>query len=202
MRQERAWTRHPLVHDQFFHIRVIVGIVTGLSVTRLLTGLARFVQHPSRDHIYLVHLGWALFLLLAIVHFWWFEFGLMHIEQWTFEIYFFVICYAALYFFTCSILFPDRMDEYSGFADYFHSRRKWFYGLLGGLFVVDLIDTAVKGTAHFQALGLEYPIRQAVLVAMAIAAMFIADRRYHAVFVSLGLIAEIYWILSQFEVLD
>jgi hypothetical protein len=37
-------------HDQFFHIRVIVGIVTGLSVTRLLTGLARFVQHrPVHD---------------------------------------------------------------------------------------------------------------------------------------------------------
>jgi DMSO/TMAO reductase YedYZ heme-binding membrane subunit len=84
-----------LAHDQFIHIRIIIGIVTGLTVTRLLTGRARFVQHPSRDRIYLVHLGWALFLLLAIVHFWWFEFGLARIEVWTFEVYFFVICYAA-----------------------------------------------------------------------------------------------------------
>ena len=57
-----------LAHDQFVHIRIIIGIVTGLSVTRLLTGLARFVQHPVRDRIYLVHLAWAFFLLLAVVH--------------------------------------------------------------------------------------------------------------------------------------
>jgi hypothetical protein len=24
-------------------------------------------------------------------------------------------------------LFPDRMDEYAGFAAYFHSWQKWFY---------------------------------------------------------------------------
>lgn len=190
-----------LAHDQFIHVRIIIGIVTGLSVTRLLTGLARFVQHPSRDRIYLVHLGWALFLLLAIVHFWWFEFGLQRIEIWTFEIYLFIICYAALFFFVCALLFPDRMDEYSGFAEYFHSRQKWFYGLLGALFLADLLDTAIKGAEHFSAFGIGYPIRQGVLFVLAIAAMFIADRRYHGAFVVVGLVAEVYWILSQFQVL-
>lgn len=189
-------------HDLFTHVRVIVGIVTGLSVTRLLTGLARFVQHPGRERIYFVHFGWALFLILAVVHFWWFEFGLSHLYGWTFEVYFFVICYAALFFFTCAILFPDRMDDYAGFADYFHSRQKWFYGLLAGLFVVDLVDSAVKGAEHFHALGRDYPIRQGVLCALALAAMFIEDRRYHAAFVSLGLIAQVVWILGQFEVLS
>ena len=38
-------------HDWFIHARIIIGIVAGLSVTRLLTGLARFVQHPVRDRI-------------------------------------------------------------------------------------------------------------------------------------------------------
>jgi hypothetical protein len=163
--------------------------------------LARFVQHPSRDHIYLAHLGWALFLLLAIVHFWWFEFGLQRIGQWTFEVYFFVICYAALFFFVCAILFPERMDEYAGFAEYFHSRQKWFYALLGGLFLADLLDTAVKGLEHFASFGIFYPIRQGALFALAVAAMFVADRRYHAGFVVLGLLSEVYWILSQFQVL-
>jgi len=190
-----------LAHDQFIHIRIIIGIVTGLSVTRLLTGLARFVQHPVRDRIYLVHLGWALFLLLAIVHFWWFEFGLQRIEIWTFEIYLFVICYAALFFFLCALLFPDRMDEYSGFAEYFHSRQKWFYGLLGALFLADLLDTAIKGAEHFSSFGTFYPIRQAALFALAIAAMFIPDRRYHGAFVVVAIGAELYWILSQFKVL-
>ncbi len=187
--------------DLFFHVRVIIGIVIGLSVTRLLTGLARFVQHPDREHIYWVHLGWVAFLLLAVIHFWWFEFGLLRIEVWRFEIYFFVICYAILFFFTCSILFPDRMDEYSGFADYFHSRQKWFYALLASLFVVDVVDTALKGSEHFRSLGVEYPIRQGVLFGLAMIAMFIKDRRYHAAFAVVCIVAEVVWILRQFDVL-
>ncbi|MEZ5833710.1 MAG: hypothetical protein R3D05_21270 [Dongiaceae bacterium] len=191
-----------LAHDQFIHVRIIIGIVTGLSVTRLLTGLARFVQHPIRDRIYLVHLGWALFLLLAIIHFWWFEFGLQRVEVWTFEVYAFVIGYAALFFFVCALLFPDRMDEYSGFAEYFHSRQRWFYALLAAIYLADLLDTAIKGPAHFSSFGLGYPIRQGTLCALSVGAMFIADRRYHGAFVLVALAAEIYWIVSQFQVLS
>ncbi len=191
----------PSPQELFFHVRVIVGIVTGLSVTRLLTGLARFVQHPLRDQVYSVHLGWALYLILAVIHFWWFEFGLSRIQVWTFEVYFFVIFYAALIFFTCAIVFPDRMDEYSGFRQYFHSRQHWFYGLLAGLFAIDLVDTAVKGAEHFHSFGIYYPVRQAVLCGLAVAAMFVKNERFHQILVALALVAEVVWILGQFEVL-
>lgn len=189
----------PSPHDFFFHIRVFVGIVTGLAVARLLTGLARFVQHPGRLTAYSIHLGWVLFLLLAVVHFWWFEFGLTHVEHWTFNLYFFVICYAALFFFISAVLFPERMEEYAGFAEYFHSRQTWFYGLLGALFAIDVIDTALKGSEHFQSLGPEYPIRQAALFALAVIAMFVKDKRYHAIFVVAALIAQVLWIVRRFE---
>lgn len=187
--------------DQFTHIRTILGVVMGLSLARLLAGLARFVQHPKGEHIYLVHLGWVVFLFSAVIHFWWSEFALAHVERWTFEYYLFLICYAALFFFICTILFPDRMEEYEGFADYFHSRQKWFYGLLAGLFVVDVVDTLWKGMAHFQALGLEYPFRQCIMVALCISAMFIKRRRFHQVFVGVAVIAQFYWILHYFQFL-
>jgi len=189
-------------HEQFFHVRVIVGIVTGLSVARLLTGLAGFVQHPERHQIYIVHLGWALFLLLAVVHFWWFEFGLSRITGWTFPVYFFVIFYAALFYFVCVLLFPDRIDEYSGFAHYFHSRQKWFYGLLACLFIVDIADTALKGMDRLWALGTEYLVRQAAMATLAVAAMFVRDWRFHAAFACGGLIYQVSWILRQFAFLQ
>ncbi len=185
-------------HDQFFHIRMIVGIVVGLSVARLLTGLAQFVQHPLRERIYPVHLGWVIFLLLGITHFWWFEFGLSRLERWSFEIYFFVLFYAALFFFICTILFPDRKDEYSGFEQYFHSRQKWFYGLLALLFLVDIVDTLIKGAEHFNAVGVDYPYRQVVLAALSMGAIFVADRRYHIAFVIVALGAQLWWIALDF----
>lgn len=187
--------------DSFAHVRIVIGMVTGLSVARLLNGLSSAVQHPRREDLYGVHLGWVFFLLLAIMHFWWFEFALAHVERWTFELYFFVICYAALFFFICAIMFPDKMGEYSGFKEYFYSRQKWFYGLLASLFIIDVIDTALKGEDHFRSLGLQYPIRQGVLFVMALIATQTTNRRYHMAFVVIALLAQIWWIVSEFNVL-
>ena len=51
--------------EGYVHVRTIIGIVLGLSVTRLFTGLARFVQHPGRVAIYPVHLAWVFFILIV-----------------------------------------------------------------------------------------------------------------------------------------
>lgn len=191
-------TPHP---DQLIHIRTILGVVMGLSLARLLSGLARFVQHPGRERIYLVHLGWVIFLFSAVVHFWWFQFGLHHVSQWTFEFYLFLICYAALFFFVCTLLFPDRMDEYFSFDDYFHSRQKWFYGLLAGLSAVDVVDTLWKGMAHFHELGPVYPIRQSLMLVFCLIAMFIQNRRFHQIFVAVVLVAQFIWIVRYYQFL-
>jgi len=47
---------------------------------RLLTGTAQFVQHPQRRRVYWVHLGWVLFMLVSLSHFWWWEFWLYAIR--------------------------------------------------------------------------------------------------------------------------
>ena len=73
---------------------VFTGEVTALGVTRLLSGLARLVQHPGQHRMDAVHLGWVGSTLLALVHFWWWQFGLYLIEAWTFGTYLFVIGYA------------------------------------------------------------------------------------------------------------
>ncbi|GGE52411.1 hypothetical protein GCM10007276_31760 [Agaricicola taiwanensis] len=194
---------NPLPHsDVFVHVRIIIGMVLGLSLARLVTGLTRFLQHPKRERIYLIHLGWVLFLLLAIVHFWWFEFGLSGLRHWTFEIYLFLILYAMIFVMLAALLFPDRMDEYKGFEDYFQSRRRWFYGLLGLMFIFDVIDTRIKGIAHFEALGIEYPIRQAAFALCAVIAIFMPGKTFQAIFVSVGIIYQITWILRLFDVLS
>lgn len=36
--------------DQFIHLRILIGIVLGLSITSLLTGLAGLIQH--QDHTF------------------------------------------------------------------------------------------------------------------------------------------------------
>jgi hypothetical protein len=186
--------------EAFFHIRILVGIVTGLSMSRLLTGLARPVQDPNIKQIGWVHTAWAVYLLLTIVHFWWFELGLSKIDKWSFGLYLFVIAYAVLLFLICTILFPDRADQGADPEAYFYSRRAWFYGLLAAMFLVDVGDSALKGEAHLRALGAAYLGRQALLVTLSIIAIFVRDRRYHMAFVSAGIVFQIWWALRQFDV--
>ena len=85
---------------------------------------------------------------------------------WKFEAYLFVIFFASLHFLACSMLFPDSMEGYSGYEDYFMSRRAWFFGILVSIFICDFLDTAMKGMAHFRTLGAEYPFRNLFLIAL------------------------------------
>ena len=186
----------------FVHVRVIMAIVLGLSITRLLTGVARFVQHPGKYRLYAVHLGWVVWMLLMLIHFWWWEFWLTALPVWTFGTYVFLISYAILLFLLCALLFPDDIAEYSGYKDFFLSRRRWFFGILAVVFVFDLVDTLLKGREHFATFGPEYLIRVPLYVVLCVIAMITTNGRYHAAFVIGSLIYEVSWIMRLFNTLN
>jgi hypothetical protein len=188
--------------DIYLHVRVIIGIILALSISRLLTGLARFIQHPGRNLIFPVHLVWVAFTFLSVLHFWWFEFYLSAVREWTFEIYLFVIFYSSLYFLLCALLFPDDLADYAGYAEYFMSRRKWFFGLITLIFLTDIADTAIKGMDRFWSYGFTYPARNLIYAAVAIAAIFIDDKRAQLVLALLALLFQAFWILRAFSTLS
>ncbi|RWM67425.1 MULTISPECIES: hypothetical protein [Mesorhizobium] len=189
----------PYAHDIFPHIRIVMGMVIGLGVTRLLSGLARIVQHPGQYRLYPVHLAWVVSVLLMLVHFWWWEFGLFQIETWTFGKYLFIIFYAVTLFMLCALLFPDSMLDYTSYEDFFYSRRTWFFGLLAATYLLDVIDTLLKGPEHFARFGVEYLFRTPVFVALCVIAMLVRDRRFHIAFVAAALIYQISFILRLFD---
>lgn len=192
----------PVDPQIFSHIRVIMGMVISLSMARLLTGLALFVQHPGKTRIYWLHLGWVLFMFLFLIYFWWWEYRLHSVPVIDFSVYLFVISYCCIFFFLCVLLFPTSMEDYSGYEHYFMSRRAWFFGFLALAYAVDLVDTAVKGKQYFLAYGLEYPLRNAVYIALCIIAAVTANRRFHAVFLIAGLAYQVIWIFRAFDLLE
>lgn len=188
--------------DVFTHVRVLVGVVLGLGLTRILAGLASFMQHPKHKKLYATHLIWVAAVLLAAIHFWWFELELARIQPWPFELFVFVLAYAFLFYLMATLLIPDGIDEYASYEDYFFSRRRWFFGLLAATVPVDLVDTLVKGGGHFGALGLEYPLRLAAVLVLSGIAAWTRDRRFHFAFAALYLLYLIAWILRLYRVLD
>lgn len=184
--------------DLYLHVRVVISIIVGLCITTLLNGFARFVQHPKRAKVSVLHLGWAVSLLLWIIHFWWWEFRLTLVPQWTFAIYFFVILYAILFYFLCTLLFPSDLHDYSGYEDYFLSRRKWFFGILAATLVADVIDTNLKGSIYLHSLGVEYPVRIVVGLLVCFVAMFVRNRRVQLGLLALSLLYQVSFILRLY----
>ncbi|MGB3423853.1 MAG: hypothetical protein WBF84_06595 [Castellaniella sp.] len=189
-------------HELFVHIRIIVGMILGISVARLVSGATRFIQHPGREKIYPVHFAWAICVFLFIIHFWWFEFALSLIQVWTFPLYFLLIAYSIVFVMLAAMLFPDHLNEYTGFQDYFDRRRTAFYTLLLVLFAIDVIDTLIKGQKYYHHYGIAYPIRQFLLITGAAGGLAARSARYDAAYAAFTLAAQVVWVAVLFNVPD
>jgi len=184
--------------ELFLHVRVLFGMIVGLSVTHLLRGIANIVQHPKLYKIYWVHLLWVFFLFLYLIHFWWWEFNLGKLPDWTFPLYFFIAFYAVLLYLLCTMLIPEQISDYAGLRDYFYSRRQWIFSLLAILFVADIVDTALKGSDYFHRLGLAYGLRTGAFLVLSLLAIKIKRPAFHAVFAVFALAYEIVYILELY----
>jgi hypothetical protein len=188
--------------DLYLHVRVLIGIILGLSVTRLVSGVAALVQHPTRYRIWPVHLGWVTWALLNVVTFWWWEFRLSQIPQWTFGLYFFVCVYAAMYFFLSALLFPQDLEDYTGYRDYFLSRRRWFFAFAALTEALDVVDTWIKGDAHFQSFGPEYLASIGIFIVLCGVASMTRNTKFHMLFVSAAVIYEVSFFVRHFGTLN
>jgi hypothetical protein len=188
--------------EVFPHVRGLLAIVVALGLAHLLSGLAKFIEHKRTKPLYLPHLLWIGIVLLSTIHFWWFELGLWYIHPLTFELFVFVLSYGFIYYLLARILIPDDLNEYTGYEDYFMSRRRWFFGLFGLTMPVDLIDTLEKGREYYQSLGAEYPIRLVVVLILCGIAMWTKNRRFHLAFAAIYLVYLTSWILRLYDVLE
>ena len=171
----------------FDYVMTLAAVVLGLALTHLMQGVGRIVENPRAAKVWWIHLLWVFHTGLLSVFWWWFEFGLRTTPVWTFQLYAFVLGYAFLIYLICTILFPSDLGEHRDFREYFISRRRWFFGLLIALLIVDVIDTLLKGMAHFTSLGLEYPISQAAIALLCAAGIISRRDRVQALIVILAL---------------
>ena len=151
------------------------------------------VQHPKEYKVYWVHLLWSLFVFLYLIHFWWWEYRLQVIPQWTVPLYFFISMYAVIQYLLCVLLFPEEMADYKGC-------RQWIFSLMTILFVADLADTFIKGAAYVHSLGSFYYVRTILYILLSVAAIKIKDEWFHAGFAIIATAGEIALILKYYMI--
>jgi hypothetical protein len=186
------------MEQQFFHVRMIIGVIVGLSITNLLKGVARFIVHPEKDKPYWLHLLWVGYFFVFLAHFWWWEFGLSHVEAWSFIDYLYVVVFATLFFLNTSLLFPEHLSEYNGYADYYDKRIGWFFGVLVVIYLFDVADGALKGKAHLQYLGVEYFISTGIHILLCLPCIRFRHVGFHAAVASIFLLYQLSWIYRTY----
>lgn len=115
--------------DVFSHMRIINGMGISLCLSRLLVFASKFIQHPSKNKISYIHIGWVLVVFLWIIQFWWDY--LIESNNKTYDIvtYILELFYVFGLFFICVTLTPDDIKEYGDYETYFFSRKKWLFAL-------------------------------------------------------------------------
>lgn len=187
------------VAELFPHVRIVMGTVVGLAITRLLTTVAGIIQHPQRGKRSLLHLLWIGSMLLELVLFWWWEFALHRIEFWSFGLVLFIMFYATTLFLMAALLSPDSVSDYSGYEDFFLKRRHWFFGLLAATFLLDTIDTLVKGQNHWSRFDWSYFSQVPLGLVLCVIAWRSASRNVHLAIVGLHIAFQVFLILRFFN---
>lgn len=185
--------------DAYGHLRILVSLILGLSITRILSGLSRRLQEPEKTDRMHAQIVWSMALLLGAVHFWWWEFALRLIDSWNFWIYIFVLAYASLFFLMSTLLYPDHLQDHGGREVFFIRRRHAFFALFAISFGFDLVDTLIKGKAHFETLGVWYIVRIVAGTAIAIFAMMTEDSRKLMWLGLAWLLGSILWITMLYS---
>lgn len=183
----------------FIHLRILMGTVIGLGMARLLLGFAGIIQHPSRAKLSATHLIWAVSIFVTLVHFWWWEFALFTVPQWTFGAFIFLIAYCTALFMLCVLLFPDDVKEYDGYEDFFMSRRAWFFGFFALTVIFDIFDSSLKGWDYLNTFDLEYALQVPISLALCGIAIYSRNRRFQLIFAILQVLYQLSWVIRLFR---
>lgn len=181
----------------YAHIRVILGIVVGLGLTHLLRNLARVIDEPREDRLYWIHLAWVLFVMLYLLHFWWWEFHFSDPSNISVFNYLYLIGYALALYLLCALLFPERDSDAKDYRELFYTRRKLFFAVLALVFLIDIGDTLFKGYGYLLELGQIYSHRTLLLFVACLVAIATRSPTYHGIFAVTGVLFQLYWIFSE-----
>jgi hypothetical protein len=131
--------------ETFTHVRILIAMIVSLSVARILSGIARFIQHPKRNNLSVLHLLWVFSILFELILYWWWSVQLATRVEWNFATFAVQISYVVMLFLMSALLFPDDIAEYKGYQDFFIHRRYWFFAFLATTWFIDIGKELVAG---------------------------------------------------------
>ena len=170
--------------DPFSYVCVLTSIVSGLAVTRLVSGFGQLLQTRARRPSYWVHTVWMINLLLTLIIAWWVQYRWRNAQDWTLFLFLWLLVAPLILYLAAALLFPNNQEqtEVTSWREHYYVNNRKFFTLMGLIFAVDLIDTLLKGVGYFWSLGPLYYGSMTMHLTLCTIAAFTKSPRYHSVF--------------------
>ena len=160
----------------FEYFSVLISVIIGLGITHLLSGITRLISHPDRFKLYWIHLLWTGWIFLYLPYFWWFTFWYNPVEEWSYQLYAFLILNAVVLYMICAVLMPSDAPDNGDFRRYYFARKRWFFGLLIASAILDLVDQTIREGS----LGPAGEFWAVAYLALVVPGMVTENEKYHA----------------------
>ena len=154
----------------FEHLSVLVSIVVGMSVSQVLFGLGQLVRRRGSYKIDSLYVLCNVIVLLVLVDSWWTAFSWRDVPGWSYRRTWFVMLNPLLVSMAAQLLPPNWEERPLDFHKIYYRNHRLIFGLLAFYPLIDMLDSGLKGIAHFRSLGAGYPatcISMALLCAAA-----------------------------------
>lgn len=113
------------------------GLILGLSVAEVMTGVARVLKRRERIKVGYVTPLLAILLLVDLASFWSNTWGMMQDIQISLGLLVVGVMVAGVYFLAASLLFPEDMDEWSSLDSFYDSHKRW---VVGGVWSANMLS--------------------------------------------------------------
>jgi len=134
-------------------------------------------------------------LLMAMAIVWWMAYRWRWNEHWTFLLFMWLLLLPTILYLISSLLFPDQDDEpVADWEAYFYENHRDIFLLYALIFPIDMVDTLLKGVAHFRAQGPLYVVVMVLWFVLCLIAAFTKRRLYHACFAVIFLICNLVFV--------
>ena len=156
----------------FEHLSVLVSIVVGMSMSQVLFGFGQLVRRRGSHKMDPLYILSNVIILLVLVDSWWAAFSWHDVPDWSYRRTWFVMLNPLLVTMTAQLLPPDWEEKPVDFHKTYYRNHRLIFGLLTFYPLIDMLDSGLKGAAHFGSLGAGYPVTcTAMAILCAVAAL-------------------------------
>jgi hypothetical protein len=170
--------------DPFSYVCILTSIVAGLAMTRLVGGMGQLLQTRKRTPTYWVHSLWMVNVFMTVIIAWWVQYRWRNIEHWTLFLVLWLLVAPVTLYLACALLFPNEQEgePITDWRQHFYEHHRGIFILIAMNFVVDIVDTLLKGWERFLSLGPLYAGSMLMFIVLCAIAAFTKSVRYHGAF--------------------